>query len=353
MSSSPPSPNPFQTRLSASESSALGAELAAITASGVPLASGLRAAAADIQSRRLAATLRTLADELERGKPLSELVGDGGLRAPQHFLALLGAGLRSGSVGRALQDFIEFRSASDDRWRMVRVALAYPSIVLTLSILIFVFFLLWLVPPMTAVFREFHIDLPSSTRTLIWFSEQGIVWIGLGLLALLIPLAIVRVLSGAWLTQALLSGVPFLGAMLRLGNWTQFSHLLAVLLEHQVPLPEALRLTAAVLPHDFLAFECRELARRTGEGMPLSQGLQGLRQFSPTLIPMVRWGESTGSVSAALGAAAEMFAARAEVQGRLMRIVVGPATFLVIATLMSSMLIALTLPLVKLITALT
>ena len=59
-----PSPNPFEPSLSAREGWLLGMEIASLARAGLPLAEGLRVAAAETPSRRLAdAMSRTAEDE--------------------------------------------------------------------------------------------------------------------------------------------------------------------------------------------------------------------------------------------------------------------------------------------------
>jgi general secretion pathway protein F len=325
------SSNPFQPSLRAREGWLLGMEIASLAQARLPLAEGLRVAAAETPSRRLAAAMRGLAGNLERGVALDQALAQSTARLPQHFLALVAAGLRTGALARVLQDFVEYRRRVAYEWNSIRRVLAYPLVILALAALLFVFVTLWIVPQVSTVLYEFDVDLPRSTRLMVWLSEDGLAWVAGGAIALAGLLLAVRWLHGTRLVHALVGGIPILGTMWRLGSWSQFSYLMALLLENGVPLPDALRLTSDAVQDDRLARATRVLAERCGQGSRMTEALAGIHALPATLAPVVQWGEERSALAAAFRAAAEMFSARLELQAQLVRVVSVPVTFLIVA----------------------
>ena len=326
-----PSPNPFERSLPAREGWLLGMEIASLARAGLPLAEGLRVAAAETPSRRLADAMRGLAANLERGAALDQALEQSAARLPQHFLALVAAGLRTGSLARVLQDFVEYRRRAAYEWNSIRRVLAYPLVVLALAGVLFVFVALWIVPQVSMVLHEFEVELPRSTHLMVWLSEGGLAWVAGGISAIVVVLLAVRWLNGPRLVHALAGGIPILGTMWRLGSWSQFSYLLALLLENGVPLPDALRLTSDAVHDDRLARATRLLAERCAQGNRMSDALAGIHALPATLTPVVQWGEERSSLADAFRVAAEMFSARLELQAQLVRIVSVPVTFLIVA----------------------
>ena len=103
--------------------------------------------------------------------------------------------------------------------------------------------------------------------------------LGLTIAAVMVPLAAMLLPLGAWLGRAT-SWIPVLGPIVRYDRHAQFSHLMALLLEEEVPLPEALHLTSIALQGTALARQCRTAAAAVEQGMPLDQALAG--PASPT-----------------------------------------------------------------------
>jgi general secretion pathway protein F len=347
------SPNPFERPLSKRESWLVGMEISGLAQARLPLASGLRVSAAETSSRRLAWALDRLAGDLERGVPLDEALERSSLRLPPYFLALVVAGLRTGSLGRVLQDFAEQRRRSDDQWRSIRRTLAYPIVILALAVTLFLCVVLWIVPQVAGVVTEFGVELPRSTRLMFWLSQEGLAWMAIVVLGIAVSILLLRLLSGPWFLHAILSGVPIVGMMWRLGNWSELSHLMALLLEHGVPLPDALRLTSEAVRDERLARATRVLAERCEQGGNVVGGLSGLYAMPATLRPVLGWGEQKSALPDAFRAAAEMFSARLELHAQLVRVVSAPVTFLIVVAFVLFTATAMFLPFIKLITALT
>jgi type II secretory pathway component PulF len=275
--------------------------------------------------------MRNLAAKLEQGAPLDEALQQFATRLPRHFLALVAAGLRTGTLNSVLQDFVEQQRRADDDWHAVRRALAYPIVILVLAAALFVFVTLWIVPQIVLVLLEFEVELPMSTRLMFWLSREGLAWIAAGIALALGTIFIFRWLNGPRVLHAVLGGIPILGTMWRLESWSGFSRLMALLLEHGVPLSEALRLTSEAVRDERLGRATRVLSQRCGEGGRMSEALVGLSAFPATLRPVIAWGETQSAMVAAFQAATDMFSARLVLQAQLVRIVAPPLTFLLVA----------------------
>src|SRR5688500_7170379 len=116
LSSSPESPLP------AGQAEAVLARSARIAATGMPLSSGLRAAAEAAGSYRMATALRRLAAELDRGRSLDDVLEAS--RLPQTLTGLLRAAQRTGHFGAVLAEWIENRRIARQHWRSIEAAMA-------------------------------------------------------------------------------------------------------------------------------------------------------------------------------------------------------------------------------------
>jgi type II secretory pathway component PulF len=151
----------------------------------------------------------------------------------------------------------------------------------------------------------------------------------------------------------LLHWIPVIGPLWRWGRLAYFSRLMGLLLDQRVPLPEALRLTAAGLPNTALAAACHRAAAAVEAGRPLAASLAAQRPFPPTLIPLVEWGQQTPALAEAFRAAAEMFEGRVQYQQAFLGVILAPALLLLIALFIGTVVLALMLPLLHLIQCLT
>ena len=346
-------PPPRQGWLSTEEAVELARGLAEVTKAGVPLAGGLRALAGELPGAGLPGMLRAMSNQLEAGAPLDEVIRAQGPRFPAHLRGLVLAGLRSGRLAEVLEEFVEVQRAQIDLRRRVWLSMAYPIVLLSMVTLLLISLQLFITPSFTRVFEDFGLDLPAMTvffiRTagpIAWFLVGGLV------LAAATVLLLMAAPTVAWVPR-LLYCVPLMGPLWRLGRLVQFARLMGVLLEQEVPLPEALRLTAAGLRDADLAEGCRRAAVEVESGRPLAECLASGRQFPPSMIPLIEWGQRAPAMADAFRAAAEMFEGRVQTQGIFLETIMLPVTFLVIALFVGSFIIAMFLPMIKLMQSLT
>jgi type II secretory pathway component PulF len=118
-------------------------------------------------------------------------------------------------------------------------------------------------------------------------------------------------------------------------------------------LPEALELTASGVRDANIAHVARRMAAGAAEGRSLSDLLWSESSISASLVPIVRWGEQTGSLPEALATAAEMLEGRIQMRSSLLSTIMPPLAFVAIGSLAIGLVFGLFLPLVSLIQNLT
>jgi type II secretory pathway component PulF len=180
--------------------------------------------------------------------------------------------------------------------------------------------------------RQTDVDVGPATRILIWTHEIGIWWLLGGLAGCLAGGLGLRFLGGAGVWRRFLGALPLIGPLWVWSGVTQMAWLLGILLERQIALPEALRLTAGALPDAHLGSVCVRLADRIDAGQAFSEAIRDARSLPATLVPIVRWGERTNAMPEALQVSGDMFLERVLARSELVHAVVPPVLMVVIGT---------------------
>ncbi len=339
--------------LSAEEAAELGHQIAELAKAGLPLGAGLRAMAAELPSRRLAQALRRVAAQVDAGVELPAALSAKGVPLPPHVLGLVLAGVRSGRLPELMEQFVAAERRRLELRRRVRLAVAYPGLLLAALFALYLSFSEYVVPGFTELFGEFGAALPTMTHFTLWIAGPG----SRALVALLVLVVTGFVLLASArhspAARRALDCFPVLGPMWRARRLAVFSRLMSLLLDQQVPLPEALRLSGEGVNEPVLADACREAARRVEGGDLLSDSLSDSRQYPPSLRPVVHWGQHVGDLAGAFRGAAELYERRVQTQLTLWEAVVPPILFLLVGSGILLMVLGLFLPLVGLIVSLT
>jgi type II secretory pathway component PulF len=201
--------------------------------------------------------------------------------------------------------------------RRLWLSLAYPVLSITVALAIFLFVHVVVVAMFETIFRDFGIALPRLTVAMLFvshFLRSGFpVLATLG--ALLLAFFVVpRFVLKPAVRRSLYTRVPILGGVWRSISWAEFSHLLALLLESRLPLPEALRLTGEGVQNADLDRACRAMANDVEHGVPLARAMIGRRELPSGLARLLRWASDQNAVAEILHMAGEMFEARARGQ---------------------------------------
>jgi type II secretory pathway component PulF len=309
---------------------AVVSQLAHLTGGGGSLGAGLRAAAEESRSFRLRRALLHLAGEVDRGRPLDDIVAATTRRLPTELGGLIRASQRTGHLGVVLAEWLENRRAARQHWSEVVAAIAYPVITLALANVIFVLFCIGVIQPFEQIIEDWGLRVPANLPVLLWIGGTGVYWYLAGLASLAAVLVGWRLIGGAASFSWLVSQTPIIGPT---WHWTGVSEMLrslALLVEHRVPLPEALRLTGGGITDANVGRACRLLATRVEQGSPLYMAIIQARSLPLSIVPLIRWGEMQGVPEDGLRAAAEMLEGRLRVRSVLAIHVLPPLVFLFI-----------------------
>lgn len=233
--------------------------LAALLASGLPLASALETVAraqTTARNARLGTLCRELAEGLAQGDSLA-----GAMSVHENWFkevdrALIRAAEESGELERALSDLAEHHARGEELRGKLAAALSYPALLCLFGLGVVIFLSTTTLPPLVATLTDAGVEPPGATRSLMAIGGLFTKWWwligGVGLGAAVIVHRSLRAsapgpeLCGGGIRgvmSAKLLRVPLLGAALSRAELGSASVMLARLLDGGVTLADALALT--------------------------------------------------------------------------------------------------------------
>jgi type II secretory pathway component PulF len=284
---------------------ALNDELAALVRAGVPLERGLIEAGRDLRGR-LGAVSSELGQRMGEGMLLPEAIAASGGGMPKLYRAVVEAGLRSGRLSEALEGMASIARGYAEARRAVGMALLYPLVVLSLTYGLALFFVIEITPRFVAAFQGLGLP-PLKALGLLERAGQTAIYWG-PILPILLGLAALRwVWTGRSMVLEtgglgpLLNKVPMVGSMIASYRAANFASLLALLIEHRVPLEEAVRLAGEASGDIKLRASAERFAQsiRQGGG-PDATASKACDAFPPLLSWMLTAGHRQGDLPQSL-----------------------------------------------------
>ena len=336
------------TALSPQESADLAARVASLASSGMPLESGLRALADELPGQQR--VLRNLAARLSRGEPFDQAALAADSRLPATLRGLIAAGLRSGRLPQVLDEYATLVRRQQTYRRQASLVLIYPAILSCIMAGLMLYFRYVFMRDLSSIFRSYGTQLPPSTEFVIWMTPYA-TWIMLFLALALCLTSIAPIVMTRFQVIANLFGyLPVLGPLMRARQLAMVCELLAMLLENNVPIPESLELAAIASDNPALAATLRTVAESARNGVTLDQAL-AIWELPKRLEAIISWGQSAGNLPAAFRAAADSFECQLQSKRRFLELLIGPVFFLMIAGGAGLIIVALMMPLINLIRA--
>lgn len=233
------------------------------------LAPALAAFSEELPTPRARRNLRALANQLQEGITVDELVQSPTVAS--RWLPLLGSS-RSFGTSHLENLFAEAQRASDLRSQLVR-SLLYPASVLSLALVVFIFLAVAVVPTISSVFDDFQLSLPLLTLQVVTISGEirfhplrSAFVLALCCLALYGVFYVIK----RWVFTSRVLGVLFNGNSIQVGEMASFVRRLAEALNAGLPLPAALELSGRSSTHGWLRREATSLASAIAEGTPIT-----------------------------------------------------------------------------------
>ncbi len=331
-------------------------QLSALLRAGIPVLQAIGLLKTRAGSANLRAVLTDVEEKIKNGVPLSEAFEAQGM-FPRIYTASLLAGEKSGALDDVLSRFVTYLRRSVAVSRKLRGALAYPAFLLLAAVIMVAFLTLYIVPRMSDLFKSLAANrsLPTVTLAVLWVSNaivNNILW--LGPLLIVVGLAIfvwLRTESGKLVLHKLLLKIPIAGQLIRNMATAQMTRSMSTLLSGGITVPDSWDISSQSINNLELRRRSQNVLPMIREGRSFTDALEMANWVPPLGLDMIGIGEKSGSLREMLDEVAEFYDAEAEVRLEQFTTLLEPMILLVMAAVVVTILLAIYLPIIQMISA--
>jgi type IV pilus assembly protein PilC len=317
---------------------------------GLPIVQCLDILQGQTDNKLFAVILRDVKSSVEQGATFSDSLR----RHPKVFDHLYVNLVQAGEVGGILDTILSRLAIYIEKAmklkRQVRGAMAYPSIVIVVFILVLSILLIFVIPGFETMFKDFGAkdELPALTKMVMAVS-RGVVSNGLFFL-LGIILTVVGVTytyktpGGRKFIDRMLLRLPILGDVLRKIAVARFTRTLGTLLTSGVPILDALEIVAKTAGNVIVEEAIMYARQKISEGKNMAQPLLETNVFPSMVVQMVGVGEQTGALDTMLNKIADFYEEEVDVAVSALTSMIEPAMMVGVGGTVGVVLIAMYLP---------
>ena len=288
-------------------------QLSTMVDSGLSVVRSLGILGGQVENKELSRILLAVRLDVEHGSALSVACAE----HPKVFSELFCTLVHAGEVGGNLDDVLGSLATTIEKQanlnRMIRSAMTYPAVVLSVMVVIFTAMILFIVPVFQNLFKTLGGQLPLPTQILIDVSNiVASPWV------LVIIAAIIGGIYGLrkWIAtdegrvrwDRLMLRPPVFGPLFHKVALARVTSTLASLMSSGVPILESLDICADTAGNRTVGDVLRKAKDGVRAGRPLADPLREHEDVIPSLVvQMIEVGEQTGALDAMLSKVAEFY----------------------------------------------
>jgi type IV pilus assembly protein PilC len=293
--------------------------------------------------------------EVEAGTTLAEAMAkkENNKVFDELFINMVEAGEAGGILDDILARLATFIEKAEALKRKIQGAMVYPAVVMTVAILATAFMLIFIIPTFARMFTAFGGELPLPTKIVMGLSSflRGFWWAILGVIVAL-AFGIRRYYqteAGRMRIDRLLLRVPVLGDVIRKGAVARFTRTLGTLISSGVPILTGLEITARTAGNRVIQEAIMAARASIREGETISAPLRQSNVFPPMVVQMISVGEETGALDDMLTRIADFYDSEVDTAVDSLTSLIEPIMIVFMGTVVGGMVIAMYLPMFKLI----
>ena len=322
--------------------------------SGIPIAEILNTLAQQTKDKRFKRTIFAVLKDVENGQPLSKTLSKYPNTFSRFYVSLIEVSEESGTLDKNLE-FIALQLNKNYTFsKKVQTAMLYPTLVFIATVILGSFIAFFILPQLVDFFSAFDIELPITTRILLFFStlfKQHGLKIGVGLLSAFLILKTFVSLPGIkpiW--HNILLKLPILGDFISNVQLGRFSRNFGVLIKSGLSISKSIDIVAHTLNNLKFQNDLLKIGSYFIGGLSISESMEKgkFKEFPPLVTKMLAVGEKTGSLDDSLLYLADFYEEEIDNFSKNITTILEPLMLIVIGLIVGFVALAIITPIYEL-----
>lgn len=317
--------------------------------SGVAAPRAMRIIAKQTGNKKLKGIIESLAGNVEAGKSMHEAMAEHPKVFSHIFISMIEVGELSGNLEKSLEYLrIQLQRESDLKSK-TKGAMIYPAVIVSAMVIIGIVLAIFVLPKLTATFKEFDTQLPLLTRIVVavtdFMAGNAVLVIG-GLVVIIgAGVAFFRTSAGGRTLDGFLLHVPFISPVVKKVNMARFARILGSLMKSGIAVVEGLRVTSEAMENVYYKEVISDAGESVKLGKPVTESLAKHEKMFPFIVTqMLAIGEETGNLESILDQLAEHYEQEIDDTMKNISSIIEPILLLVIGVVVGFLALALIMP---------
>ena len=324
-------------------------QLHVLVLSGTQLVEALGALRRQVKPGPLRDAIAAIRKNVQEGSPLAEAMAAHPKYFDKVYCSLVAVGESSGNLSAMLDRLARLTQKRIHVRNSIVGALLYPALLLTAASVVLAILLGFVIPRFAMLFDSLDVPLPASTLVLITLSDalRSYWWALIILVAGGVTALKFRAdsVAGKRAMDSLVLKTPRVGSIARSFATARITRLLGLLLDSQVPVLEALKLTRGGVRNVHYAELVARAEEAVSRGEAISSAFRQSNLIIPSICEAIASGEQSGQVGPLLLNIADFLDEENEVVVRSLPSIVDPVLLILLGFLVAFVALSMFMPL--------
>ena len=321
---------------------------------GLPLVQCLEILANQQEHKNFQKILLQVRQDVEAGSTLADAMRRHPKAFNSLFVNMVAAGEAGGILDTILQRLSVYIEKAVKLASQVKSALIYPIAVICIAAIVVAVILLKVIPTFAALFTSLGAELPFPTRMVILasnFLARYFIFIIIAIAAMIFAFQrYYATYRGRRVVDGFILKLPVLGMIMRKIAVARFCRTLATLTSSGVPILEALDITARTAGNAIVEDAIQEVRKSVEGGKTIVEPLRDSGIFPNMVVQMIGVGEQTGALDQMLNKIGDFYEDEVDASIESLTSIIEPLLMICVGAMVGAIVIAMYLPMFKLLT---
>ena len=322
---------------------------------GLPLVQALEILSTQVENKFLAKTLETIKSDVEAGSTYADALKKHPKAFSDLYANMVAAGESGGILDTILNRLAAYIEKAMKLKKKVKGAMVYPLVVSSIAVICIAVIMIFVVPTFAKMFTAMGGTLPLPTLFVMKLSGFLAGWggllSGLAIVAFIIAFKQIRKTEkGQAVTDRIFLRLPIFGILLKKVAVAKFTRTLGTLISSGVPILDGLEITAKTAGNKVIEYAVMDIRQAVSEGKTLAEPLMKAKVFPPMVTHMISVGEATGALDSMMNKIADFYDDEVDAAVNNLTAMMEPMLMVFLGGSVGFIVIAMYLPIFKLIT---
>ncbi len=322
---------------------------------GLPLVQTLEILSTQVENKGFGKILAQIKTDVESGSTYADALKKHPKVFSELYANMVAAGEAGGILDTILNRLAAYIEKSMSLKKKVKGAMVYPLVVSSIAVLVIAVIMIFVVPTFSKMFTQMGGTLPLPTRIIINMSHfiaglGGLMTFG-AIVAIVVALKRFRTTEkGKKVIDTILLKLPIFGMLLNKVAVAKFTRTLGTLVSSGVPILDGLEITAKTSGNKVIEYAIMDVRKAVMGGKTLAEPITKAKVFPPMVTHMIAVGESTGALDAMLSKIADFYDDEVDAAVSNLTAMMEPMLMVFLGGAVGFIVVAMYLPIFKLIT---